>query len=80
MSLSPGDRAKIEAVHLCGPKTADYLEMIGIFTFAELANADAHELKVRINPYLGRLHINAMGVRAFENLIRAAAPVSSDSR
>lgn len=72
MPLSPDDRAKIEAVPLCGPKTADYLELIGIATFDALADADAHELRLRVNAHLGRPHINAMGVRAFRNAIDAA--------
>ena len=68
----PDARRRIEAVPLCGPKTADYLELIGIETFAELAAADARDLRLRVNAALGRPHINAMGVRAFENLIAAA--------
>jgi predicted RecB family nuclease len=72
VALSREDRARVEAVYLCGPKTADYLEMIGINTFDELATADAAILRLAVNAYLGRPHINAMGVRAFQNLIDAA--------
>lgn len=70
--MDPRSRRKIEAVYLCGPKTADYLEMVGVRTFEELADADARDLKLRINAHLGRPHINEMGVRALENLIAAA--------
>lgn len=70
--LSPADRKKIESVTSCGPKTADYLELIGIHSFSELAYADAVELQRRINLALGKPHINAAGVKAFENLIAAA--------
>ena len=70
--LNPAARKKIEAVPLCGPKTVDYLEMIGIKSFGELAHADARDLKLRINAELGRPHINEMRVRALENLIAAA--------
>jgi hypothetical protein len=70
--LDPESRRRIEAVPLCGPKTADYLEMIGITSFEELADADARELRLRINAHLGRPHINEMGVRALANLIAAA--------
>jgi hypothetical protein len=70
--LSTDDRKKIEAVYLCGPKTADYLEMIGIENFAELAGMDAMELQLAINSHLGRPHINAMGVKALQNAIDAA--------
>lgn len=72
MPISPEDRAKIEAVYLCGPRTADFLEMIGIKSFAALADADAHDLRLAVNAHLGRPFINAMGVRAFQNAIDAA--------
>lgn len=72
MPLSPEDRAKIEAVYLCGPKTADFLEMIGIKSFEALADADAQELRLAVNAHLGKPFINAMGVRAFQNAIDAA--------
>lgn len=80
MPLPAEDRARIEAVPLCGPRMADYLEMIGIASFDELADADAHELRIRVNPHLGRPHINAMGVRAFANAIAAAIADRSKRR
>lgn len=49
-----------------------YLERIGIESLADLANADARDLALRINVELGKRHINAMGVRALENLIQHA--------
>lgn len=72
MPFSPQDRAKIEAVHLCGPKTADYLEAIGIRSFDALADAGAQHLRLKVNATLGRPHINALGVRALQNAIDAA--------
>ena len=72
MPLTAEDRAKIEAVYLCGPRTADFLEMIGIESFEALADADAHALRLAVNAHLGRPFINAMGVRAFQNVINAA--------
>ena len=72
MALSKEDRASIEAVPLCGPRTADFLEMVGIASFDALANADACELRLAVNAALGRPLINAMGVRAFHNAIAAA--------
>lgn len=72
MPLSAEDRAKIEAVHMCGPRTADFLEMIGVKSFDALADADAQELRLAVNAYLGKPFINAMGVRAFQNAIDAA--------
>ena len=72
MPLSPKDRARIEAVHLCGPHMTDFLEMAGVQSFEALADADAEELRLAINAHLGRPHINAMGVRAIQNAIDAA--------
>ncbi len=77
MPFSAEDRQRILAVPLCGPRTADYLEQIGYSRFADLASADARDLRLRINAWLGRPHINAMGVRAFDNLIEAARRASS---
>jgi hypothetical protein len=72
LPLSPEDRARIESVHLCGPKTANYLELVGIKSFDALADADAATLRLAVNAHLGRPHINAMGERAFQNAIDAA--------
>ena len=62
----------MQALPLMGPRMVDYLEMIGIGSFAELATADAFTLRMRINSHLGRPHINAMGEKALANLIEAA--------
>lgn len=72
MPLPRADRAKIEAVPLCGPRTADFLEMIGLESFEALADADAAVLRLAVNAALGRPLINAMGERAFQNAINAA--------
>lgn len=72
MTLSKVERAKIESVYLCGPRIADFLEMIGIKTFDALADLDAATLRLAINAELGRPLINAMGERAFQNAIDAA--------
>jgi hypothetical protein len=66
------DRSRLS---LCGPKTADYLEQVGIDSFDALADADAELLRDAVNLSLGRPHINAMGVRAFQNAIDAAKAV-----
>lgn len=70
--MTPEDRKRIMDVPLCGPRAADFLEMIGITSFDALADADARELKIRVNLHLGRPFINAMGVRAFQNAIDGA--------
>jgi nucleotidyltransferase/DNA polymerase involved in DNA repair len=70
--LAESERKKIQSVDSCGPRTADYLELIGIKTLVELAHADPYDLQRRINAALGRPHINAAGIKAFENLILAA--------
>jgi hypothetical protein len=72
LALSAEDRALIEAVPLCGPKTADYLALAGVTGFDDLADLDAATLRLAINAALGRPHINAMGVRAIQNAIDAA--------
>lgn len=72
VTLPESDRAKIEAVPLCGPRTADFLEMAGINSFDALADADAEDLRLAVNAALGRPLINRMGVRAFQNVIEAA--------
>ena len=72
MALSKADRQRIVDVPLCGPRTADLLEMVGIDSFDALADADADDLRLAVNAQLGRPHINAMGVRAFRNAIEAA--------
>ncbi|WP_072376503.1 hypothetical protein [Hyphomicrobium sp. NDB2Meth4] len=72
MPLPKSERAKIEAVPLCGPRTADFLELIGVESFDALADADAGALRLAVNAALGRPLINAMGERAFQNAIEAA--------
>ncbi|MFA5951034.1 MAG: hypothetical protein WC807_12205 [Hyphomicrobium sp.] len=72
MALPKPERAKIEAVPLCGPRTADFLELIGVHSFDALADADAAALRIAVNATLGRPLINAMGERAFQNAIDAA--------
>lgn len=72
MSLRDDERSRIEAVPLCGTRTADFLEMIGIDSFDALADADAEDLRLAINAALGRPLINAMGLRALQNVIEAA--------
>jgi predicted RecB family nuclease len=72
MSLPEAYRAKIVAVALCGPRTADFLDMIGIESFDALADANAAQLRLAVNAALGRPLINAMGARAFQNAIDAA--------
>lgn len=72
MALPKSERAKIEAVPLCGPRTAHFLDMVGIGSFDALADADASALRLAVNVALGRPLINAMGERAFQNAIDAA--------
>ena len=49
-------------VHSIGPKMILYFELIGIERLADLRNADARGLALRINAALQRNHINATGV------------------
>lgn len=72
MGLNEEERGKMLEAHSIGPVMVNYLERIGIESLADLANADARELALRINVELGKRHINATGVRALENLIEHA--------
>lgn len=72
--IAEEDRRHMLRAHSIGPKMIGYLEAIGIETFAELADADAAELALRINAHLGHPHINGAGVVALENLISLAKP------
>jgi hypothetical protein len=47
MALSAEDRALIEAVPLCGPKTADYLGLAGVTRFDDLADLVSHFFRFR---------------------------------
>lgn len=61
-----------EQAHSIGPKMVRLLASIGITDFEQLVDADAYELALRINVEMGNKHLNAMGVRALENLIELA--------
>lgn len=72
MPLSAADKEKILAVHNVGPKTLKQLEMIGIKSYSELADADAGDLRFRINAELGGNYFNALGERVLAELIETA--------
>jgi hypothetical protein len=72
MAISAGERARMMQAHSIGPKMVAMLERIGVETLDELANADARELAMRIDIANGGRRLNAMGVRALENLIAHA--------
>ncbi|PHR91315.1 MAG: hypothetical protein COA69_12450 [Robiginitomaculum sp.] len=72
MPLSADDKEKILAVHNVGPKTLAQLEMIGIESYCELADADAADLRFRINAELGGNYFNALGERVLASLIETA--------
>ena len=73
MSLSQADKAKILAVHHVGPKMVEYLELIGIQNVADLADYQAAELRFMINAELGHNHINALGERMLDDIIKIAS-------
>ena len=61
-----------EEAHSIGPKMVKYLKAIGVTDFDDLVETDANELALRINVELGGNHMNALGVRALENLVTLA--------
>ncbi len=72
MAISAAERARMMQAYSIGPKMVAMLERIGIETLDELASADARELAMRIDVAIGGRRLNAMGVRALENLIEHA--------
>jgi nucleotidyltransferase/DNA polymerase involved in DNA repair len=72
MTIGQEERARMLRAHSIGPKMISFLDRIGIEKLEDLAGADARELAMRINVELGHRHLNALGVRALENLIELA--------
>lgn len=70
--IGEDDRQRMLRAHSIGSKMVDYLDAIGIKTFAELATADVAVLALRINAHLRRRHINRAGIAALQNLIARA--------
>lgn len=67
------ERAKMEAVRLCGERVITRLESIGTRRLADLAGRDAWELLHEINLQAGRAVWRApMAITALQNLIDAA--------
>ena len=71
--IPPGERERMLAVDLCGPRVVMRLAAIGIRRLGDLAGRDPWELMHRINLEAGRPIWHApMAIRALENLIEAA--------
>ena len=68
-----GEREKMLAVDLCGPRVVMRLERIGVRRLADLAGRDPWDVMHEINLTAGRPIWHApMAIRALENLIKAA--------
>ncbi|MBL8575372.1 MAG: hypothetical protein JNM13_16975 [Hyphomicrobiaceae bacterium] len=75
MTLSLEDRQQIEALPLCGTMLADCFDRIGVRSLAELADADAYQLRVKIASTCEDVRIDAFAVRGLHNAIAAARRV-----
>ena len=73
MPIPAEERAKMLAVHLCGPRVVARLESIGVSALSDLAGQDPHELVSRVNLEAGRpIWHPPMATQAMANLIAAA--------
>jgi hypothetical protein len=72
MPINAAERARMMQAYSIGPKMVAMIELIGVETLDELADADARELAMRIDVATGGRRLNVMGVRALENLIERA--------
>lgn len=55
-----------------------YLKSARVHDFDDLRDTDANELALRINVELGGNRMNALGVRALENLVELAKQKASE--
>jgi len=70
-----GERRKLLAVPLCGPRVVERLESIGVTALADLADSDPEELVLAVNVAAGRpIWRRPMAHCAMTNLIAAAQP------
>ena len=70
--MREAERQKILNIFSNGEKMLGFYEAIGMNGLSDFADADAHEIAMRIDIYLGGKHINKLGVRAIQNIIDAA--------
>ncbi len=70
--MEQSEREKILRIYSNGAKMLSYYEAIGMRSLRDFKNADAEEIATRINIYLGRKHINSLGVQAIQNVINQA--------
>lgn len=76
--IDRAERARMMKAHSIRPRMLEYLARIGIRRLNDLAGADAGEIAMRIDSLLMRRHINALGIKALENLIDLADVSVSD--
>lgn len=67
------EREKLLAVPSIGPTMVRYFAAIGMARLSDFAGGDAAEIAMRIDIHLGARRMNALGIRAIENVIAAAA-------
>ena len=78
MPIPKGERTKMLAVRLCGPRVIARLESIGITKLQDLTDRDPDQLVPQVNIVAGRPICHPpVATRAMTNLIAAARGASS---
>jgi hypothetical protein len=73
MPIPAGERQKMVAVRLCGPRVITRLESIGITELRDLARRDPYQLVHEVNLAAGRpIWHPPIATQAMRNLIAAA--------
>jgi hypothetical protein len=71
--IDAAERAKMQAVPLCGPQVVARLESIGVRRLSDLRGGDSSDLMERVNLAAGHpIWHPPMATRALDNLIAAA--------
>jgi hypothetical protein len=78
MTMPVGERDRMLAVPLCGPRVLARLESIGITRLRDLAHRDPHDVLLEVNIQASRpIRRPPMATEAMANLIAAAKELDS---
>ena len=79
MPIPAGERQKMLAVRLCGPRVITRLESIGITELRDLARRDTYQLVHEVNLVAGRpIWHSPIATQAMANLIAAARKLATN--